>query len=310
MKESRFQEAIIETLIEEMTHDPRMSFFECRSGEYSGPLAAALAPRFGETRVRSIQGCADGMSAAALGSAIAGRPTLLSFDAASSFLTASGNLLTVLAQVNALIAQRLQIPLVVQIPQSSASDLEQYAEGVLQQAEGLIIAAPSRGTDARSLLSRLLKGSRPAVFMQPDEDCSSDAEAAKEEFPIGSARLSKPGRDATLVSWSSGTAAAEEAASQLAADGIDAEVIDLRTLQPLDESLLLTSIQKTHRVFIAAAGPGQAFANALSQLIYTKAFDELDAPVEILRADHCGAFRRGREYAARVKAVLTNSSKV
>jgi pyruvate dehydrogenase E1 component beta subunit len=148
---------------------------------------------------------------------------------------------------------------------------------------GLIVIAPYDAADAKGLLKAAIRSEDPVVFLENElvYGRSFDLPAIEDYvLPIGKARIIRPGKDVTVVSYSIGVGIALEAADALAKEGIDAEVIDLRTLRPLDTATVLASIAKTNRMVVVEEGwPTCSIASELAAVAMEKAFDDLDAPV-------------------------------
>jgi pyruvate dehydrogenase E1 component beta subunit len=191
------------------------------------------------------------------------------------------------AKTNYMSGGQMRCPVVFRGPNGAASRVgAQHSQNYgpwYASVPGLIVIAPYDASDAKGLLKAAIRSEDPVVFLENELVYGRNFEVAQLDdhvLPIGKARIMRAGSDVTIVSYSIGVGFALEAAEQLAADGIDAEVIDLRTLRPLDRQTILESLAKTNRLIIAEEGwPQCSIASEVQAICMEEGFDHLDAPV-------------------------------
>jgi pyruvate dehydrogenase E1 component beta subunit len=182
---------------------------------------------------------------------------------------------------------QMRCPIVFRGPNGAASRVgAQHSQNFAPwyaSVPGLIVIAPYDAADAKGLLKAAIRTEDPVVFLENELVYGRSFEVPTDNdlvLPIGKARIMREGRDISIVSYSIGVGVALEAAETLAGEGIDAEVIDLRTLRPLDRETVLASLRKTHRLLVVEEGwPTCSIASEISAFVMEEAFDELDAPV-------------------------------
>ena len=265
MSEVTYLEALRRGLAEAMAADERVVAL-------SSDLAAD--PVFTSVPAdRAVEGALDGpgLAAVAVGAALAGLRPVVGLPPAAAELA-----LAALGRLVAIHRGAAPLPLVARVPGAGVL-------AALDATVGWSVVVPARPAEARSLLPQAVAAGRPVVFVEergldavvgPLEDAGAE---------LGRARLARPGRDLAVVTWGAMLAASLAAADRLAAEGIEIEVLDLTTLEPLDEAALLATVRNTSRVVVAGAGPRAASpAAAVAARIADSAFEWLDAPVERL----------------------------
>ena len=191
------------------------------------------------------------------------------------------------AKTNYMSGGQMRCPIVFRGPNGAAARVgAQHSQNYgpwYASVPGLIVIAPYSAADAKGLLKAAIRSNDPVVFLENELLYGQSFDVPKLDdyvLPIGKARVVRPGKDVTLVSYTIGVGVALEAAKQLEADGIDAEVIDLRTLRPLDTATVLKSLAKTNRMVVVEEGwPTCSIASELIAVAMEKGFDDLDAPV-------------------------------
>jgi pyruvate dehydrogenase E1 component beta subunit len=191
------------------------------------------------------------------------------------------------AKTNYMSGGQMRCPIVFRGPNGAASRVgAQHSQNFAPwyaSVPGLIVIAPYDAADAKGLLKAAIRSEDPVVFLENELVYGRSFEVPTDNdlvLPIGKARIMREGRDISIVSYSIGVGVALEAAETLAGEGIDAEVIDLRTLRPLDRETVLASLRKTHRLLVVEEGwPTCSIASEISAFVMEEAFDELDAPV-------------------------------
>jgi pyruvate dehydrogenase E1 component beta subunit len=191
------------------------------------------------------------------------------------------------AKTNYMSGGQMRCPIVFRGPNGAAARVgAQHSQNYgpwYAAVPGLIVIAPYSAADAKGLLKAAIRSNDPVVFLENELLYGQSFDVPKLDdyvLPIGKARVAKPGKDVTLVSYTIGVGVALEAAKLLAEDGIDAEVIDLRTLRPLDKGTVLASLRKTNRMVVVEEGwPTCSIASEIAAIAMEEGFDDLDAPV-------------------------------
>ena len=289
MSELKFWQAVNAALGEELERDPRVVMFGEDVGKAGGPFGASrgLRDRFGESRVRDTPIAESSITSVAVGAAMSGlRPVveIMFFD----FVTlAMDQLVNQAAKMRYMSGGKLSVPMTVLTfagsGRGSGPQHSQSLEAWLAHVPGLAVVYPSNPADAKGLLKTAIRSDDPVVFIESSRLWTTRGEVpdgADHLVPIGKATIARPGSDVTLVSWGWAAARTLEASTILADAGIDAEVIDLRTISPLDEAAILESVGRTGRLVVVhdAAGPFGPGAE-IAALVAEHAFDALRAPV-------------------------------
>ncbi len=282
------RDAIRDTLRAEMQRDPRVVLLGEDIGAYGGSYAVTrgLVEEFGTERVRDTPIAESAIVGAAVGAAMGGLRPVAELMTTNFALVAIDQIVNHAAKLRHMFGDQFGAPVVIRMVNGwgqLAATHSQSFDAWFAHVPGLHVVAPSTPADAAGLLRNAMRGEDPVVFIEHSRQYSQKGLApddADHVVPFGKARLVRPGRDVTLVAWSYCVPMAEAAADRLAADGIEAEVLDLRSLRPLDRSALVESVRRTHRVVCVeeswrSFGVGAEVAATLQDL----AFDELDAPV-------------------------------
>jgi pyruvate dehydrogenase E1 component beta subunit len=282
------RDAIRDTLRSEMQRDPRVVLLGEDIGSYGGSYAVTrgLVEEFGTERVRDTPIAESAIVGAAVGAAMGGLRPVAELMTTNFALVAIDQIVNHAAKLRHMFGDQFGAPVVIRMVNGwgqLAATHSQSFDAWFAHVPGLHVVAPSTPSDAAGLLRNAMRGEDPVVFIEHSRQYSQKGAAPDDSdhvVPFGKARLVRPGRDVTLVAWSYCVPMAEAAADRLAADGIDAEVLDLRSLRPLDRDALVASVRRTHRVVCVeeswrSFGVGAEVAATLQDL----AFDELDAPV-------------------------------
>jgi acetoin:2,6-dichlorophenolindophenol oxidoreductase subunit beta len=286
--ETSYRDAITATLAEAMRADPRVLVLGEDVAE-GGPwgVTAGLAEEFGAERVRNTPISEAAVCGIAVGAAQSGLKPVLEIMFVDFLTLALDQLVNQAAKAHFMSGGQLEVPLVLRTQggagQRGAAQHSQSLEAWLLHVPGLKVAMPSTAADAAGLLRSAIADPNPVVFVENKtlyfmrEELSDDIPAV----PLGSARVVRPGRDVTVVALSRLVHESIAAAEELAAEGIEIEVIDPRTLVPLDLETIVDSLRRTHRLVVAheAVRTGGFGAELVAQL-QAAAFDELDAPLE------------------------------
>lgn len=279
MKPLKYWQAVNRALNEELARDPKVIVFGEDVGLPGGPFGATrgLQQKYGATRVRDTPICEASLMGLAVGAAMAGsRPVveIMFFD----FITlAMDQLVNQAAKMRYMSAGGFGVPLTVRVlcgqGRGSGPQHSQSLEGWLAHVPGLKVVWPSSPADARGLLKSAIRDDDPVVVIDSLSLWGERGEVLEEEegiVPLGQAAIRREGGDVTIVCWGSVVAKALAAAEALAADGIAAEVVDLRSLSPLDEATILASVAKTGRLLVAhnaveRFGPGAEIVSLVAE---------------------------------------------
>lgn len=286
------REAIRDTLRGEMQRDSRVVLLGEDIGAYGGSYAVTrgLVEEFGTERVRDTPIAESAIVGAAVGAAMGGLRPVAELMTTNFALVAIDQIVNHAAKLRHMFGDQFGAPVVIRMVNGwgqLAATHSQSFDAWFAHVPGLHVVAPSTPADAAGMLRTAMRGEDPVIFIEHSRQYAQKGEAPESDHlvPFGKARLVREGRDVTLVAYSYTVPMAEAAADRLAKDGIDAEVLDLRSLRPLDRDSLVRSVSKTHRVVCVeeswrSFGVGAEVSATLQEL----AFDELDAPVQRVAA--------------------------
>jgi pyruvate/2-oxoglutarate/acetoin dehydrogenase E1 component len=290
MRRITLVEALNEALHEEMDRGA-LQLLVGEDVSFGGGLfgaTAGLAERFGTERVLDMPISEAGFTGFALGSAMVGTPALVEVQLLPFIALAMDQICNRAAKLRYMTGGQVGVPLVIRSPAASriglAAQHSDSVEGWFMQVAGLKVVTPATPADAKGLLKAAIRDPDPVVFIEHRALYSLRGEVSEdpeELIPLGRARVAREGRDITLIAHSIGLRTAETAAAQLAKRGIEAEVIDLRTVKPLDVETLARSVAKTERAIVVSDGAahGGVAGEVVASLIESPAFDHLDAPI-------------------------------
>jgi pyruvate dehydrogenase E1 component beta subunit len=282
------REALRDAMAEEMRADPTVFVMGEEVAEYQGAykVTQGLLEEFGATRVVDTPITEYGFAGLGTGAAMGGLKPIVEFMTFNFAMQAIDHIINSAAKTNYMSGGQMRCPIVFRGPNGSASRVgAQHSQNYgpwYASVPGLIVIAPYSAADAKGLLKSAIRSPDPVVFLEnellyghscdvPDDDVA---------IPIGKASIVRAGKDVTIVSYSIGVGIALDAATKLAAEGIDAEVVDLRTLRPLDRATVLASLKKTNRMVVVEEGwPTCSIASEISAIAMEDGFDDLDAPV-------------------------------
>jgi pyruvate dehydrogenase E1 component beta subunit len=282
------REALRDAMAEEMRSDPRVFVMGEEVAEYQGAykVTQGLLEEFGAKRVIDTPITEYGFAGIGTGAAMAGLRPIIEFMTFNFALQAIDHIINSAAKTNYMSGGQMRCPVVFRGPNGAASRVgAQHSQNFAAwyaSVPGLIVIAPYDAADAKGLLKSAIRCEDPVVFLENELIYGRTFEVPEGDHivPIGKARTMRPGKDVTIVSYSIGIALALEAAGVLAGEGIDAEVIDLRTLRPLDKPAVLASLAKTNRMVVVEEGwPTCSIASEIVALCMEDGFDSLDAPV-------------------------------
>jgi len=289
MTEMRFRDAVRAAMTEEMDRDERVFLMGEEVGHYQGAykVSEGLLARFGERRVIDTPITECGFAGIGIGAAMVGLRPIIEFMTWNFSAVAFDQILNNAAKMRQMSGGQLSVPIVFRGPNASARQVgaqhSHAMEHFYAHVPGLKVVAPATPADAKGMLKTAVRDENPVIFLESETlyTFKDDVPDSTEHLvPFGEARIARSGSDATIFSWSRLVHVSLEAAEALAKEGIDVEVVDLRSLRPLDEAALLESISKTHRAVVAYEGwPYGGVGAEVVDRLQRLAFDELDAPV-------------------------------
>jgi len=288
MRTIQFREAIAEAMSEEMRKDPTVYLMGEEVAEYNGAYKASkgMLDEFGPDRVLDTPISEMGFAGIAVGSAMNGNKPIVEFMTFNFSLVAIDQIINNAAKMRQMSGGQFPIPIVFRGPTASAGQLaathSQAFESWYANTPGLKVVVPSNPKDAKGLLKSSIQDPDPVIFMESEQMYGDKGEVPEGEYtiPLGVADVVRTGTDVTVVSFGKIIKEVHKAAEKLAAEGISLEVIDLRTVRPLDIDTVITSVKKTNRlVIVEEAWPFGNVSTEITYQVQEKAFDYLDAPV-------------------------------
>ena len=283
------REALRDAMAEEMRADDRVFVMGEEVAEYQGAykVTQGLLDEFGGRRVIDTPITEYGFAGIGSGAAMGGLKPIIEFMTFNFAMQAIDHVINSAAKTNYMSGGQMRCPIVFRGPNGAASRVgaqhsQNYAPWYAS-VPGLIVIAPYDAADCKGLLKAAIRSDDPVVFLENELVYGRSFEVPQLDdwvLPIGKARTVRSGKDVTIVTYSIGVGLSLEAAETLAAEGIDAEVIDLRTLRPLDKAAVLESLARTNRLVIAEEGwPVCSIASEIIAICMEDGFDDLDAPV-------------------------------
>ncbi len=282
------REALRDAMAEEMRADERVFVMGEEVGQYQGAykVTQGLLDEFGDKRVVDTPITEHGFAGLGVGAAMGGLKPIVEFMTFNFAMQAIDHLINSAAKTNYMSGGQMRCPIVFRGPNGAASRVgAQHSQNYgpwYASVPGLLVVAPYDAADAKGLLKSAIRSPDPVVFLENELLYGQSFEVPEGEHvvPIGKARCYRKGSHVTLVSYSIGVGIALDAAQQLAQQGIECEVIDLRTLRPLDEASVLQSLKKTNRMVVIEEGwPVCSISSEIIAIAMEKGFDDLDAPV-------------------------------
>jgi len=283
------REALRNAMAEEMRRDGRVFVMGEEVAEYQGAykVTQGLLAEFGPKRVIDTPITEYGFAGIGTGAAMAGLRPIVEFMTFNFAMQAIDHIINSAAKTNYMSGGQMRCPIVFRGPNGAASRVgAQHSQNYgpwYASVPGLIVIAPYDAADAKGLMKAAIRSDDPVVFLENELVYGRSFDVPDVEdyvLPIGKARIVREGRDVTIVTYSIGVGMSLEAAGKLAEEGIDAEVIDLRTLRPLDKQTVLESLAKTNRLIVAEEGwPTCSIASEVVTICMEEGFDYLDAPV-------------------------------
>jgi pyruvate dehydrogenase E1 component beta subunit len=283
------REALRDAMAEEMRKDDRVFVMGEEVAEYQGAykVTQGLLDEFGARRVIDTPITEYGFAGVGTGAAMGGLRPVIEFMTFNFAMQAIDHIINSAAKTNYMSGGQMRCPIVFRGPNGAASRVAaQHSQNFgpwYASVPGLIVIAPYSAADCKGLLKAAIRSEDPVVFLENELMYGQSFDVPKLDdyvLPIGKARVAREGKDVTLVSYSIGVGVALDAATQLAEQGIEAEVIDLRTLRPLDKQTVLASLAKTNRLVCVEEGwPVCSVSSEIMAICMEEGFDDLDAPV-------------------------------
>ena len=288
MKTLQFREAIAEAMSEEMRRDETIYLMGEEVAEYNGAYKASkgMLDEFGARRVIDTPISENGFSGIGVGSAMNGNRPIIEYMTFNFSLVAIDQIINNAAKMRQMSGGQFNIPIVFRGPTASAGQLaathSQAFESWYANCPGLKVIVPSNPADAKGLLKSAIRDDDPVIFMESEQMYGDKGEVPEGEYliPIGVADIKRKGTDVTIVSFGKIIKEAYKAAEKLAEEGIECEIIDLRTVRPMDYEAIYESVKKTNRlVILEEAWPFGNVATEITYQVQKNIFDYLDAPI-------------------------------
>ncbi len=288
MKTIQFRQAIAEAMTEEMRRDESIYLMGEEVAEYNGAYKASkgMLDEFGPDRVLDTPISELGFSGIGVGSAMNGNRPIIEFMTFNFALVGIDQIINNAAKIRQMSGGQFNCPIVFRGPTGSAGQLgathSQAFESWFANCPGLKVVIPSNPNDAKGLLKMAIRDDDPVIFMESEQMYGDKGEVPEGEYtiPLGVAEIKREGKDVTIVSFGKIIKEAYKAADELEKEGISCEIIDLRTVKPMDREAILKSVKKTNRlVILEEAWPFGNVATEITYLVQSEAFDYLDAPV-------------------------------
>ena len=304
-----YRDALNQALREEMQRDPSVFLMGEEVGVYQGAykVSRGLLEEFGAQRVVDTPIAELGFAGIGVGAAMAGLRPVIEFMTWNFALLALDQIINAAAKMLYMSGGQLRMPIVFRGPNGAALQLSsqhsQAWESWLAHIPGLKVVAPATPADAKGLLKAAIRDNNPVIVLEGEMlyNLKGDVPEGEHLVPIGQADVKREGTDVTLICHSKTVAVALKAADQLAEQNVSAEVVDLRSLRPMDEAAILASVAKTNRAVVVEEGwPHAGIGAQVVDIIQRDAFDQLDAPVQrVTQADVPMPYNKHLERAAK-----------
>ena len=289
MKTIQFREAIAQAMSEEMRRDESIYLMGEEVAEYNGAYKASkgMLEEFGEKRVIDTPISEAGFSGIGVGSTMTGNRPIIEYMTFNFALVGIDQIINNAAKIRQMSGGQFPCPIVFRGPTASAGQLaathSQAFESWYANCPGLKVIVPSNPYDAKGLLKSAIRDDDPVIFMESEQMYGDKGEVPEGEYtlPIGVADVKRSGKDITLVSFGKILKEALKASEELQKEGIDVEIIDLRTIRPLDYNTIFESVKKTNRlVILEESWPFGNISTEITYQVQNEIFDYLDAPIE------------------------------
>jgi pyruvate dehydrogenase E1 component beta subunit len=282
------REALNQAMREEMRRDASVFLLGEEVGQYQGAykITQGLVQEFGEWRVRDTPIAEEAIAGVAVGAAFVGMRPIAEMMTFNFSILALDQIVNHAAKYRYMSGGQIRCPLVLRGPSGAAAQVaaqhSQAFESWFAYVPGLVVVMPGTPKDAKGLLKSAIRDDNPVIFMENEVLYNLKGEVPEAEYtiPLGLGDVKRVGRDVTIVAWSRSLQFALAAADTLAKDGVEAEVVDPRTLRPLDDELIFESVRKTNRCVVVEEGWRYAgFGAEIADRVQRECFDSLDAPV-------------------------------
>jgi pyruvate dehydrogenase E1 component beta subunit len=289
MPRMSYREALNLAMTEEMERDPNIFLMGEEVGHYQGAykVSQGMLQKFGEKRVVDTPIAECGFVGIGVGAAMVGLRPVIELMTWNFSLVAIDQIINNAAKIRQMSGGQFKVPLTIRGPGGAAHQLgAQHSscfESIYCNTPGLKVVMPATPADAKGLLKSAIRDDDPVIFIEAELLYSEQGEVPEGEYliPLGKGDVKRPGKDVTVVCYSKTVGLVLEAAKVLEKEGISIEVIDPRTLRPLDEDLIFTSVRKTNRcVIVQEAPPHSSFGGEVALRVQRACFDDLDAPIE------------------------------
>ena len=315
MRTIQFREAVAEAMSEEMRRDEKIFLMGEEVAEYNGAYKASkgMLDEFGAKRVIDTPIAELGFAGIGVGAAMGGLRPIVEFMTWNFSMVAIDQIINNAAKIRQMSGGQLNVPITFRGPTASAGQLaathSQAFESWYANCPGLKVVVPANPYDAKGLLKTAIRDDDPVLFMESEQMYGDKGEVPEEDYtlPLGVADIKRSGSDVTVVSFGKILKVAQSAADEMAKDGVEVELIDLRTVRPIDYDTIIESVKKTNRlVIVEEAWPLGNISTEISYMVQKRAFDFLDAPVvRINTADTPAAYA-----PTLLEAFLPNTEKV
>jgi pyruvate dehydrogenase E1 component beta subunit len=288
MRKIAFRQALQEAMSEEMRRDSQIFLMGEEVAEYNGAykVSQGMLAEFGPQRIVDTPISELGFAGLGVGAAMNGLRPIIEFMTFNFSLVAIDQVINSAAKMMSMSGGQFPVPIVFRGPTGNAGMLSsqhsQNFENWYANCPGLKVIVPSNPYDAKGLLKSAIRDNDPVIFMESELMYGDQGEVPEGEYliPIGKADIVKPGKDVTLISFGKMMKIAREATQKLQEQGVDVELIDMRTVRPLDLACVIQSVQKTNRlVIVEEAWPLASIASEITYQVQKHAFDHLDAPI-------------------------------
>ncbi|TGN18425.1 pyruvate dehydrogenase complex E1 component subunit beta [Leptospira idonii] len=284
-----YREALNRAMTEEMEKDPLIYLMGEEVGHYQGAykVSQGMLQKFGEERVIDTPISENGFAGIGVGSAMTGLRPIIEFMTWNFSLVAIDQIINSAAKMNYMSGGQFPIPIVFRGAGGAGGRLgaqhSQAFESWYAHCPGMKVVCPATPKDAYGLLKSSIRDNNPTIFIESEVLYGSKGEVPEAEYtiPLGKGEIKRKGTDLSIITWSRALSFSEEAAAILEKEGISVEIVDLRSLRPLDETIIYESVKKTNRALVVEEGwPVAGFGAQVAYLIQKNAFDHLDHPVE------------------------------
>ena len=288
MREIQFREALREAMTEEMRRDPKVLLMGEEVAEYNGAykVSQGMLDEFGPDRILDTPISELGFAGVGVGAAMNGIRPIVEFMTFNFSLVAIDQIINSAAKIYNMSGGQYSCPIVFRGPTGNAGQLaaqhSQNFENWYANTPGLKVVVPYTPHDAKGLLKTAIRDNDPVIFMESEVMYGDKGEVPQEEYliPLGKADIKHAGTDVTIVSFGKIMKVALAAAAELEKEGISAEVVDLRTVRPIDYATVVESVKKTNRlVIVEEAWPLASISTEITYHVQKHAFDYLDAPI-------------------------------